>query len=491
MTAPRPAHRLIDEGAPRALRLVALSHLDAMVAARARLDEGTDPEALHDLRVALRRLRSHVRAYRDELEESLGRKQRDRLADLARATGASRDAEVHLAWLHEQESMLSATDRPGLEHLIARVQAAKQESDTELRGVLEERFDRLERSLRKRLERYSSRQHVRRAPRERAFAAVAAGRVAEHGETLRERLSDVRSSQDREAGHAARIAGKRLRYVLEPLAEEHETARALVARLKELQDGLGDLHDTHVFATEIARAVEAAAALDARRLSEAVLRGEADPLAARRVKRRDPRAGLLEIAVRLHKRGEAAYAAVSAEWSGGAADAFHATVRAFADELRERGARRGVEIERKYLLASLPEAVREVPSAEIDQGYVPGEKLLERLRRVRDGEGERYYRTVKGGQGLSRLEVEEETSREIFTAMWPLTKGRRLTKRRHFVRDGELTWEIDAFTDRDLVLAEIELPDEDHAVEPPEWLAPHVVREVTEEPDFANSALAR
>jgi adenylate cyclase len=79
----------------------------------------------------------------------------------------------------------------------------------------------------------------------------------------------------------------------------------------------------------------------------------------------------------------------------------------------------------------------------------------------------------------------------VFDVMWPLTKGRRLTKRRHFVRDGELTWEIDAFSDRDMVLAEIELPDEEHSVEPPEWLAPHVVRDVTEEPAFANSALAR
>jgi CYTH domain-containing protein len=90
-----------------------------------------------------------------------------------------------------------------------------------------------------------------------------------------------------------------------------------------------------------------------------------------------------------------------------------------------------------------------------------------------------------------RAELEDETSLEIFDAMWPLTKGRRLTKRRHRVPDGELTWEIDEFTDRNLVLAEIELPTADSEVEFPGWLKPHVDREVTGEPAYLNSTLAK
>lgn len=150
-----------------------------------------------------------------------------------------------------------------------------------------------------------------------------------------------------------------------------------------------------------------------------------------------------------------------------------------------------VEIERKYLLSGLPPAVAGARSVLIDQGYVPGKVVRERVRRLREGGGERYVRTVKLGRGVTRQEFEEETTLEIFQALWSVTPGRRLQKRRYFVPADGLTWEIDEFTDRPLVLAELELPAEDHEVRIPEWLAPYVVREVTHERAYANSQLAR
>lgn len=116
---------------------------------------------------------------------------------------------------------------------------------------------------------------------------------------------------------------------------------------------------------------------------------------------------------------------------------------------------------------------------------------MERVRRTRSRAGERFHRTVKSGIGLTRLEIEEPCTREVFDALWPLTAGRRVTKRRHRARHGDLTWEIDEFTDRDLVLAEVELPGADHPVTVPDWLEPVVVREVTGDPAYANSTLAR
>ena len=117
--------------------------------------------------------------------------------------------------------------------------------------------------------------------------------------------------------------------------------------------------------------------------------------------------------------------------------------------------------------------------------------IVERLRHVRSDTGERWYRTVKTGRGVARVELEEEIGRELFEALWPLTEGRRLEKRRHLVPEGGLTWEVDAFTDRPLVLAEVELPGED--VEPPipHWLRPFLLREVTGEVEYLNSTLAR
>jgi CYTH domain-containing protein len=185
----------------------------------------------------------------------------------------------------------------------------------------------------------------------------------------------------------------------------------------------------------------------------------------------------------------AKFAELQAEWAPEKAEKFVADVHAFADALA--GPPADVEIERKYLLKRLPRFPEGVEAQEIDQGWLPGERLAERLRRVR-GNGEvKWYRTVKLGSGISRIEVEEETTEALFRKLWRLTKGKRVHKRRFRVREGGLTWEVDRFRGRKLVLAEVELPSEDAAAPLPVWLRRVVVREVTGEPEYVNLNLAK
>ena len=151
-----------------------------------------------------------------------------------------------------------------------------------------------------------------------------------------------------------------------------------------------------------------------------------------------------------------------------------------------------LEIERKYLLRDLPERVREVPGVRIAQGWLPGERLRERLRRTVHPDGRvEWTRTVKLGTGIARIEIEEATDPILFESLWPFTSAARVEKIRHRVADGALTWEIDRFLDRALVLAEVELPSADACVSPPEWLAPYIVRDVTDEAEYVNANLAR
>lgn len=150
------------------------------------------------------------------------------------------------------------------------------------------------------------------------------------------------------------------------------------------------------------------------------------------------------------------------------------------------------EIERKYLLRGQPSRTLGAPSLEIDQGYIPGERIRERVRRARSANDTRYYRTFKSGTGIQRIEIEEETTKDFFDAIWPLTLGRRVRKRRYLVEEGALVWEIDEFLDRpSLWLAELELAHADEAVTIPDWLAGFVEREVTDDPSYTNRALAR
>ncbi|HSJ15425.1 MAG TPA: CYTH domain-containing protein [Longimicrobiales bacterium] len=150
-----------------------------------------------------------------------------------------------------------------------------------------------------------------------------------------------------------------------------------------------------------------------------------------------------------------------------------------------------LEIERKYLLSGMPRLPRPHRRLRVEQGYVPGKALRERVRRVREGAETRYYRTMKFGRGVSRTEIEEETTAAVFRALWRVTLGKRVRKRRYVVPDGARCWEIDRFADRNLVLAEIELERADEEVRFPDWLGHYIVREVTDEPAYGNYRLAR
>jgi len=148
-------------------------------------------------------------------------------------------------------------------------------------------------------------------------------------------------------------------------------------------------------------------------------------------------------------------------------------------------------MERKFLLRAMPRLPAGARVLRIDQGWIPGVRLRERLRRTREGEHTTYYRAVKLGSGLKRLELEEQTTPEVFRALWRLTRGKRIRKLRYVVAAGGRAWEIDRFPALGLVLAEIELGSEEEPVQIPEWLSPVIEREVTGEVEYTNYSLAR
>ncbi len=169
------------------------------------------------------------------------------------------------------------------------------------------------------------------------------------------------------------------------------------------------------------------------------------------------------------------------------------------------------EIERVYLLDRAPQLPAHAVASRIEQGYlpddpardsamttapVPGRKEAQtivegRIRRVMHDDGAvQYTHTIKHGLGMVRAEQERSLTEQEFQTHWPRTRGRRLSKTRHRVTEADLVWEIDVFDQFDLVLAEIELPAIDTPTPIPEWLKPHIVREVTEEPMYRNYALA-
>jgi CHAD domain-containing protein/CYTH domain-containing protein len=453
-----------EEGARR----LALTHLEAARVARGRLATPTDAEALHDYRVALRRLRSCLRSYRRELRSTVTRKSLRRLRRLARATNRSRDLEVHTGWLADQAPTAGEPEQPGIAWLTARLEETRARAREEMLAKDERLFSTLYPTLHRQLSRY--RTTIRLDPtRERRTLSEATSRhVRAAARRLKQRLQHIQNGTAEEEIHRARIAAKHLRYLLEPFAAGLPGGEEMVERLKSLQDALGDAHDALVFLPE---------------LTEALREAEDDRPA-------ELGPGLRALADALRVRGSRAFDSAAREWLVPGRQTFFDALRSARQTLEQRSTH-GREVERKYLLERLPNAVADSPWVEIEQGYLPGDHLVERLRRVRSEAGVELVRTVKEGSGLVRLEIEESVAPEVFDALWPLTQGSRLRKRRYRVPEGELTWEIDQFLDRDLVLAEVELPSMDVEVTVPAWLLPCVRREVTDEPGYSNVELSR
>jgi CYTH domain-containing protein len=146
-----------------------------------------------------------------------------------------------------------------------------------------------------------------------------------------------------------------------------------------------------------------------------------------------------------------------------------------------------LEIERKFLLKRLPSRLVGMTPFNIRQGWIPGETIHERVRRTMQPDGIAVYtRTIKYGEGLVRLELEDEIDKCLFDARWSLTTQARIHKERYKL-DG---WEVDDFRDRHLVIAEFEMSSREETISIPDWIYTVLDREVTDDPSFSNRALA-
>lgn len=310
---------LLDRPAGEAVRRIALALLARAESAAVRLadPEALDPEALHDFRVAVRRLRSCLRAYREPLAESVSKKPLARLRALATATNPGRDAEVQLAWLARERPALRPHERAGYDWLAARIEKRQQEAYAIVREELLDGFASLADRLRDRLAHYRVEIELdTEDARPQTFRSVLAPALAQHAAALAEDLARVDSLADEKEAHAARLEAKRLRYLLEPLTPALlPTARPALQELRALQDLLGELNDAHLLAEAIGQATAEAAADQARHLHDLALAGATRELATAR--RRTARTGLLTLATRLATHRTALFARLDAGWLRG------------------------------------------------------------------------------------------------------------------------------------------------------------------------------
>jgi CHAD domain-containing protein len=255
----------------------------------ARLDE--NPEGVHQARVAIRRMRSVLRTVRDLLDPAWWRPLDHELKRQAALLGHVRDADVLGMRLRDAISRLPERDQTMASFVLDRlaVQRARRFADLALELDSPGHAAFVERLVATVAEPVFADATDEDAIRPDAPAAeVAPGLVAKPWRKLRKEIAALPPDPlvTPDELHEVRIRAKRVRYACDAVKPVvGKPARRLANRLGDLQDVLGDLHDTAV-AEEWLRAAAAdvriprAAALAAG-LLVAAERAEAAELKAR------------------------------------------------------------------------------------------------------------------------------------------------------------------------------------------------------------------
>lgn len=147
----------------------------------------------------------------------------------------------------------------------------------------------------------------------------------------------------------------------------------------------------------------------------------------------------------------------------------------------------GTEIERKFLVKG--DGWRGLGVGEVyRQGYLSTKpEATVRVRLV----GDRGFLTIKGKSTLiSRLEYEYAIPvTDAIALLDSLCEPPLIEKTRYTLVENGCTWEIDEFTgeNQGLIVAEIELTDENQCFELPEWIG----QEVSHDPRYFNANLVK
>ena len=146
----------------------------------------------------------------------------------------------------------------------------------------------------------------------------------------------------------------------------------------------------------------------------------------------------------------------------------------------------GYEIERKFLVGTMPENLAQYDFHLIEQAYLTTEPTI-RVRR----EDDTYYMTYKGKGRIVHEEYNLPLTKEAFEHLLPKADGKIIQKVRYRIPlegYGDLVGELDIFTlPKPLTMIEVEFPDEKTArgFVAPAWFG----EEVTDNPAYHNSRM--
>lgn len=204
-----------------------------------RLKKGSDKEALHDFRVALRRLRAAASGYRAQIK--LGKKLRQSLKALTQFTNGARDAEVERTWITAQRGKLPANNHVAVDRLTAALTNAIDAGYGRITDEAPEQWAAINARLQARLARAAG-----HSIPPLTYGELTANAIGVRRDRLAALLPETRNLGDADQLHRARIEAKHIRYLLEPFRDGATEIGDAIDKLIAFQDQTGVFHDLNV-----------------------------------------------------------------------------------------------------------------------------------------------------------------------------------------------------------------------------------------------------
>lgn len=206
--------------------------------AAGRLTDPEDAEAVHDLRVAIRRLEASLYVWQDVLANKPLARTRKALRGLRRRAGAAREPEVHAAAVRHAMESAPVGLQESLTAIAIELTGIRDRKHAKLRArVMPWRMERLGRRLRRSLRPLTQPLGSTEAER------LARARVEQRRRKALTALLDTRPEASDHALHDARLWVKRWRYAEESLATALGAEMAGRTLLQNLQQVLGEVQD--------------------------------------------------------------------------------------------------------------------------------------------------------------------------------------------------------------------------------------------------------
>ncbi len=202
---------------------------------------GDDPEELHDMRVAARRLRAALSLFSRFIDPDF-ETIRSELSWVAAALGEVRDLDVQLEELQRWEAVLDERDAAALDGLVQEIGRRRESARERMLSVLDsDRYDAL-------IDQFGAMLRNGAGTDASEPALVVAPDLVMRRHRRFQRQADRLGPESEDADfHAVRIDGKKLRYALEFVSPLYgKTAQRFILDLVRVQDVLGRHQDSTV-----------------------------------------------------------------------------------------------------------------------------------------------------------------------------------------------------------------------------------------------------